>query len=106
MITHEDARLIISHRPDILPFYQANGWDISEGNWINIINDWWFMTDDVVKDQAGGDIQRYLAVLRGTPPPANGDGLIPGLPSIFGLDARIVLLGAGALVIAMLFFGD
>jgi hypothetical protein len=31
---------IIANRPDILPFYQSNGWDISESNWDNIIANW------------------------------------------------------------------
>lgn len=56
LVSFEDASLIISNRPDILPFYQAHGWDISQGNWVAIITDWWGITTE--KDQWGGDIQR------------------------------------------------
>lgn len=31
---------ILNARPDILPFYQANGWDTSCGNRDNIVNNW------------------------------------------------------------------
>ncbi|MBN1699276.1 MAG: hypothetical protein JW881_17280, partial [Spirochaetales bacterium] len=31
---------IIGNRPDILPFYESNGWDIDESNWVAIINNW------------------------------------------------------------------
>ncbi len=39
-IVNSCAPCVISNRPDILPFYQSNGWDISESNWDNIINNW------------------------------------------------------------------
>ncbi|MBN1698488.1 MAG: discoidin domain-containing protein, partial [Spirochaetales bacterium] len=37
----ECAACIISNRPDILPFYQSNGWNIDQSNWVNIILDWY-----------------------------------------------------------------
>ncbi|MBN2444864.1 MAG: discoidin domain-containing protein [Spirochaetales bacterium] len=34
------SECIIHNRPDILPFYAANGWDTGRGNWDNIIANW------------------------------------------------------------------
>jgi len=166
MVTFEQASLIIGARPDILPFYKAHGWDIGQGNWVNIVTNWWGMTTE--RDQWGGDINKFLASLRPTPivtqaeaqailskrpdilalfakegwdtssanyvyivsnwwawaperstystiqeyiqslsgVPPSGDGIIPELPPIFGLDAKVLLVAGAAIIIGMLFFGD
>jgi hypothetical protein len=70
---------ILSNRGDILPFYQANGWDISQSNWDNIIANWCGI------DPAGCAEQRALCNSCGStpvptplpPPPCAQGGLAP-----------------------------
>lgn len=101
LVTQEEAACLLSKRPDILPFYKANGWDIDPSNWIAILTNWWGMTDE--KDKWGGDLQKYLAAL-GCVGGGGGNGGLP--PIIPGIDTRIVLLAGAALIIGMMFFGD
>ena len=94
IVTYEEAALIIANRPDILPFYQGYGWDISESNWVAIVTNWWSITTE--KDKWQGDIQNYIAWLRGEPTPPG-----PPEPSEPGLSRLSVPLVLAALVLYM-----
>ena len=108
MISYEDAALVIANRPDIISAFRSWGWSEAElQDYQRVVEEWWAITTE--KDDWGGDIQNYISYLRGEPTngggPSNG-GIIPSLPPIAGIDARIVLLAGAALVIGMVFFAD
>ena len=67
LVSFADAAFLLSKRPDILDNFGKWGWDTGRGNWVAIVSEWWRITDE--KARWGGDIQKYLAYLRGQPAP-------------------------------------